>query len=232
MFAQLIASQPARRRSPAGFAASLVLHGILLAGAIITTSHAAGPREPLATQVLPIYREPAPVPPGVAPEPLPQEVRTPGAIIPGIVGVLIDVPVFIPSVDPLRALVNTDQPPEFRIGTPTRYGVPDPGTLPGVGVRLADQVDVPVVLDKRSPLPRFPQMLTSAGVEGMARLSFVVDTLGRVEPGTVLVLEATHPAFALAVQVNLPRMRFAPARVGGRAVRQLVEFPVQFHLNR
>ena len=158
--------------------------------------------------------------------------RAPLATGPSIVSVPVDVPSFIPSIDPLRTLVNTDPPMEFRIGTPSRSGTPGPGALPSVGVLFADQVDIPVVLDTRSPLPRFPQMLESAGVEGMARLSFVVDTLGRVEPGTALVLESTHPAFAIAVQATLPRMRFAPARVGGRAVRQLVEFPVQFHLNR
>ena len=232
MFAQLIASRPVRRRSPAGFAASLVLHGVIVAGAIITTSRTAGPREPLATHVLPIYREPVPEPPRVAPTPRPPAPGSPVAIGPDIISVPIEIPDFIPPVNPLRALINTDQPLEFRIGTPTRPGAADPGALTSGSVLLVDQVEIAVVLDKRSPLPRFPQLLRDAGVEGMARLSFVVDTLGRVEPGTVTVMASTHPAFAVAVQATLPRMRFTPARVGRHAGWQLVELPVQFRLDR
>ncbi len=234
MFAHLIASEPVRRRSPAGFAASLVLHGILAAGAIITTSHANTPREPPATRVLPVYRELVPEPPRVvAPEARPPEVRPTLAVGPSIISVPINVPNGIPPIISLRAIINTDEPFALRIGTPTRPGAPDINALIGDGgVLLADQVERPVVLDRRSPLPRFPQLLKDAGVEGMVRVSFVVDTLGRVELETVRMVESTHPAFAVAVQVTLPRLRFAPARVGGRGVRQLVEFPVQFRLNR
>jgi hypothetical protein len=60
----------------------------------------------------------------------------------------------------------------------------------------------------------------------------VVDTLGRVELLTVRELQSTHQAFALAVRSTLPRMRFTPARVDGRAVRQLVEFPIVFRIER
>jgi protein TonB len=232
MFALLIESRAVRRRSPAGFAASLALHGIIVAGAIITTARAAGPREPQATQIVLEYRAPVPEPPRIVSAPA-AAVQGPLVIGPSVISVPIDVPDFIPSINPLRTLINIDQPVEFRVGTPTRQGTPDPGALTGTGgVLLVDQVEVPVTLDRRSPMPRFPQLLRDAGVEGMARLSFVVDTLGRVEIETVRVMESTHAAFAAAVQVTLPRMRFAPARIGGRAVRQLVEFPVQFHLAR
>jgi protein TonB len=81
-------------------------------------------------------------------------------------------------------------------------------------------------------MPRYPQLLRDAGVEGATLLRFVVDTLGRIEQGTVQVVESTHPAFALAVQAALPQMRFSPARIGEGKVRQLVEFPLQFRLRR
>ncbi len=231
MLGQLIASRPNLRRSPAGFAASVALHGIIIAGAVLATSRHVTPDHRASRAVDPVYIKPAPEPPRVAhkPAPRPAPPRPAGPRI-------IDVSPFIPNVVPppnlLRTLINTDQPFEFRVGPPSQPGVSDPGTLPGTSVLLADQVEVPVVLDPRSPLPRFPQLLKDAGVEGIARLSFVVDTLGRVELGTVRVLETTHPAFAVAVQAALPRMRFAPARVAGRAVRQLVEFPISFRLER
>jgi hypothetical protein len=71
-----------------------------------------------------------------------------------------------------------------------------------------------------------------ADVEGTARFQFVVDTLGRVELPSVRELERTRGAFGLAVRSALPRMRFTPALVGGRPVRQLVEFPIVFRIQR
>jgi TonB family protein len=97
---------------------------------------------------------------------------------------------------------------------------------------LVKQVEVPAAIEKGSPLPRFPALMRSAGVEGAARFQFVVDTLGRVELATVREVESTNGAFAMAVRGTLPRMRFTPARVGGRVVRQLVEFPILFRIER
>lgn len=233
MFSLLLESRPVRRRSPAGFVASVVLHGILVAGAVITTSHATGPRTPRVPEIVrPIYAPVVREPPRIAPVPRPPASIAPLPAGPGIVNVPIEVPNGILPVDPLRAIISTDQPIDFRVGTPTHAGSPEPGALPGTGVLLGDQVEVPVALHRRSPLPRFPQSLKNTGVEGMARLGFVVDTLGRVEIETAQVIESTHPAFAAAVQATLSRLRFSPARVGGRPVRQLVEFPVQFRIDR
>ena len=78
--------------------------------------------------------------------------------------------------------------------------------------------------------PRHPSLLQSAGVEGDVRAQFIVDTLGRVEQGSVRILESTHESFAQAVRDALLRARFVPAEVGGRKVRQLVEQPFSFKL--
>jgi protein TonB len=229
MFAQLIASRAPQRRSPAGFAASIALHGIIVAGAVLLTSHVPMPRAPHAqvvmTYVAPVVRpRPAtPVPPGAAPI----------ATVPSIIGVPVTVPDVIPPIHPLRTAINTNDPFVFRIGVPSSAGTFAPGAADDPDVALLDsQVEVQVALDVRSPMPRYPQLLRDAGVEGETLVRFVVDTLGRVEQGTVHVVQTTHPAFALAVQAVLPQMRFAPARVGERKVRQLVEFPLQFRLKR
>lgn len=229
MFAQLIASRAPRRRSPAGFAASIAVHGIIIAGAVIFTSHAPAPRAPSAqvvmTYVAPTARpRPAmPIPPGVAPI----------AAVPTVINVPLTVPDAIPPVDLLRAAIHTDQPFVFRVGASSLAGTAGAATASDPGsARLVHQVEVPVALDTRSPMPRYPQLLKESGVEGATLVRFVVDTLGRVEQGTVRVVESTHPAFALAVQAVLPQMRFAPARIGDRKVRQLVEFPLEFRLRR
>ncbi len=229
MFAQLIASRAPQRRSPTGFAASIALHGIIVTGAALFTSHAPKPRAPHAqvvmTYVAPVVRpRPAtPLPPGAAPI----------ATMPGVINVPVTVPDVIPPIHPLRTAINTKDPFVFRIGVPSRAGTFAPGVADDPGIALLDsQVEGQVALDARSPMPRYPQLLRDAGVEGATLVRFVVDTLGHVEQGTVQVVESTHPAFAVAVQAVLPQMRFSPARVGERKVRQLVAFPLQFRLRR
>lgn len=80
------------------------------------------------------------------------------------------------------------------------------------------------------PVPRYPEALRSAGITGRVIAQFVVDTLGRAEPGSVEFLEATRAEFADAVRAVLPRMRFSPGEVGGRAVRTRVQIPFEFTL--
>lgn len=229
MFAQLIASRAPQRRSPAGFAASIALHGIIVTGAVLLTSHAPMQRshrtELVMTYVAPVTqpRPATPAPPGAPPL----------VATPSVINVPLTVPDAIPPVDLLRAAINIDKPFVFRVGVPSHPGTSAPVATDDPGTAFLDtQVEVQVVLDTRSPMPRYPQLLRDAGVEGSTLVRFVVDTLGRVEPQTVQMVESTHPAFALAVQAVLPQMRFSPARVGERKVRQLVEFPLQFRLRR
>ena len=57
-----------------------------------------------------------------------------------------------------------------------------------------------------------------------------MDERGIVDPSTLKVLKSTDPAFTAAVQTALPTMRFSPARVKGRAVKQMVQQPFTFAL--
>ena len=50
--------------------------------------------------------------------------------------------------------------------------------------------------------------------------------------GTFKVLKATNDLFANAVRSALPNMRFYPAEVGGKKVKQLVQQSFQFKLDR
>jgi len=58
--------------------------------------------------------------------------------------------------------------------------------------------------------------------------TFVVDTTGRADVASFKVIRTTHELFATAVKNALPRMRFIPAEVGDRKVRQLVQQPFSF----
>jgi protein TonB len=80
--------------------------------------------------------------------------------------------------------------------------------------------------------PRYPDMLRSANVEGEVLAQFVVDTTGRAEMSSFKVIKTSHDLFTNSVRAVLPQMRFYPAEVGGRKVRQLVQMPFQFALSK
>ncbi|MDB4887703.1 MAG: TonB family protein [Gemmatimonadetes bacterium] len=77
----------------------------------------------------------------------------------------------------------------------------------------------------------YPPELKAAGVKGEVLAQFVVDTTGAVIPSTYKVLMSSHGQFTDAVRAALAMLRFEPARVGGRAVKQLVQQPFTFSLD-
>src|SRR5690606_11928823 len=112
---------------------------------------------------------------------------------------------------------------------PMGPAVPTNGTGTALG---ATEVDIPASLRPNSPLPRYPDALRSQRLEGGVHVRLVVGSNGRVEMESVTILDATHPAFAESVRAVLARLRFTPARVGRKAVRQVVEIPFGFKLVR
>lgn len=78
--------------------------------------------------------------------------------------------------------------------------------------------------------PRYPESLRAAGVEGRVLVRFTVDTVGRIDMGSVRVLDSTHDLFSRAVRDALSNFRFRPAEVGGRKVAALAEMPFEFRL--
>ena len=83
-----------------------------------------------------------------------------------------------------------------------------------------------------SATPRYPEILKSAGVEGEVLASFEVDTTGRAVSSSFKVLKTSHELFASAVRNALPNMRFLPAEIGGKKVRQLVQQPFVFAIQK
>ena len=83
-----------------------------------------------------------------------------------------------------------------------------------------------------NPSPRYPDLLRKANVEGEVLAQFVVDTLGRPIMDTFKVLKSTHDLFTNTVESALPNMKFRPAEVGGKKVKQLVQMPFQFNLTK
>ncbi|MGH7512632.1 MAG: TonB family protein [Gemmatimonadales bacterium] len=112
---------------------------------------------------------------------------------------------------------------------------PRPG--PGAGyatavtpeLRSADAVDDPVETIEQ-PDPRYPAALAQARVTGRVELSYVVDTLGVAEPGSLRTLMSTHRAFEAAARASVLASRYRPARLHGNLVRQLVRQTFTFRI--
>ncbi len=107
-------------------------------------------------------------------------------------------------------------------------------------VTVASNVDTPYAefqVEQTAALERsggmvYPEMLRSAQVEGTVLASFVVDENGRVDPSTFTVLRSDHELFTTSVRNALRTLHYQPARVGGQPVKQLVQIPFVFQIDR
>jgi len=121
---------------------------------------------------------------------------------------------------------------------------PQPG--PEIEPYLESQVETRATQIAGTGVPRYPDALRAAGVQGEVQAQFVVNEYGNVELSTFKVLrsgssspkQARHDLsvpsddmFVKAVRTALPTMRFSPALVGGKPVRQLVQQPFKFALD-
>jgi TonB family protein len=229
MFTQLLASQPVRQKSTGGLAASMVLHlGLATALAYATTKTIEVATKPQETRLYYLNPEPPPAQPA---DP------TPPVEAPSDVGIVTPT-VAPPTLPPISRAMNT-VPDRLFPGNTGEGMIPILNTVPrglpsGIvsEVFREDQVEIPVALAYGSAKPGYPASLSSTGIEGAARFRFVVDTVGRVEMTTIEMVSSSHAAFAQSVRITLPRMRFTPARVDGKPVRQLVELPFEFRTKK
>jgi TonB family protein len=76
----------------------------------------------------------------------------------------------------------------------------------------------------------YPEGLRQARVEGRVTVQAVIDTTGRAEPNSVKILQSPDPGFERSAKNFVLRSRFRPARVRGRAVRVLVNVPIDYRL--
>jgi len=86
----------------------------------------------------------------------------------------------------------------------------------------------PVVLS--APPPLYPELLRQAGIQGRVMVQAVIDTTGRAEPGSVRIMESPNPGFDQAARQYALKALFRPARVHGRAVRVLIQLPIDFRI--
>jgi hypothetical protein len=94
------------------------------------------------------------------------------------------------------------------------------------------QVEKPVQPAPGSAYPNYPAELKAAKVEGEVLAQFIVDTAGVADARSLKVLKSTRSEFVDAVKAGLPGMRFTPAEIGGRKVKQLVQQSFTFAISK
>lgn len=82
------------------------------------------------------------------------------------------------------------------------------------------------------PPVQYPDSLKRRAIGGHVVLELLVDTLGRVPRDRIVVRETPHPGLAQAAIAMAVGCRFAPARVGRKAVGKVVTMPVDFGIVR
>ncbi len=72
----------------------------------------------------------------------------------------------------------------------------------------------------------YPEDMKRRRMGGIAEVAFVVDASGKVEPGSVEIVDATQPAFGEAAKKALLQAGFKPGKVSGSPVRTQVSLPI------
>ncbi len=94
------------------------------------------------------------------------------------------------------------------------------------------EVDSTVSRYPGSAAPAYPVEMLKQGVQGSVITQYVVDTSGFADTTSLKIMRTTDDQFADAVRAALPYMRFFPAKVGAKKVRQLVEQEFSFKIEQ
>ena len=237
MFNNLIESKAQKQKRVGGVMFSAVLHAVLISGAVYGTLQAKDVLEkPKAEKVefVEMKKKDEPPPPKEQPPPPPDVVvKAPPPKGFQVLTAPIKIPDVLPDIDLSKKVTNED---DFS-GKGIAGGMAK-GVVGGTPQPVTDQTYFEFQVEKQvaplpnNPGPRYPDMLRSANVEGEVLAQFVVDTTGRAEMSSFKVLKSSHDLFTNAVKSALVNMRFYPAEVGGRKVKQLVQMPFQFSLTK
>jgi protein TonB len=238
MFNNLIESQAKKQKRAGGSFMSLVVHTVIVAALIAVTKGAGAVMEEEKVEKLdfvevkkdepkpPEPEKPPPPPDAVAAPPPPKGFQ--------VLSAPIEIPNVIPEIDLSKKVTDEADFSGKGVAGGIAKGVEGgKGPVPQGDQPYFDfQVEKPVVMAPGAQGPAYPDMLRTAGIEGTVLAQFVVDTTGRADMATFKALKSDNDLFTTSVKNALQRMRFLPAEVGGRKVKQLVQQPFQFSLNR
>ncbi|MEA2707027.1 MAG: periplasmic protein TonB [Gemmatimonadaceae bacterium] len=234
MFNQLIESKAQKQKMAGGTVFSIVLHTVLIAGAVYATARAGVKDEKSKAekiQFVEMKKEPPKVP-DKPPPPKEVVVKPPPPKGFQVLRAPVKIDIKIPEIDLSKSITNES---DFS-GKGVKGGTGS-GVVGGVGpvtnqTYFEFQVEKPAEMLQDSPKPKYPSVLESSGIAGEVQAQFVVNSSGKADMDSFKVLKSTNELFTQAVKSVLPRMRFSPAQIGGKPVNQLVQQSFQFAVPR
>ncbi len=238
MFNNLLESKPKRQKRLGGSLTSVILHAAAVIFLVVVTLDAGIKNEKVKEEKVDFVEvkkdEPKPPEPEKPPPPPDAVVTPPPPKGFQVLSAPVEIPNVIPDIDLSKKVTDEADFSGKGVAGGVAKGVEGgKGPVPQGDQPYFDfQVEKPVVMAPGSQGPSYPDMLRSAGIEGQVLAQFIVDTTGRADMSSFKALKSDNDLFTTAVKNALQRMRFLPAEVGGRKVRQLVQQPFQFSLNR
>jgi periplasmic protein TonB len=235
VFNNLIESKPQKTRSLGSTIFSIVLHSVVIGMSVVATKQVG---EAVAEEVMQKVdfveiKKDEPPPPDTPPPP---DVVAPPPIAKGfqVLTAPVNIPDVIPEIDLSKKLTNEADFSGKGVAGGIASGVVGgtPQVIDNNQTFFDFQVEKPVAPVPGTGNPRYPDILRSSSIEGEVLAQFVVDTTGRVEVATFKVIRTSHELFSASVRQALPQMRFLAAEVGGRKVKQLVQQPFVFALQK
>jgi len=208
--------KPDKRKQVGVGTISLIVHVSVIAGAVYATARAGAADTAVKADTAMVFLA---QPRQAEPPPTPQ------LDLPLKGFQTLSVPTVIPaSIPPVNVAEHFD--PKDYTGVGVEGGAAD-GAEPSANGVYSDAV----VEEHPEPLtapPRYPDAMRLAGIEGRVLLQAVVDTLGRVEPGSIRIVQSPNPGFDPTVREWALKATFRPARLHGRPVRVVVALPFDF----
>jgi TonB family protein len=225
VFDKLIESRPTknRRRGFGVGAVSLVIHTVVIAGAVYATLSAGQTDNTVRVDTAMVFvDQPKQEKP---PEQQPVQLDVP---LKGFQTVVA--PDVIPTNIPPVNLQEHFDPKDYS-GTGVEGGLAT-GLVP-----TGNEVFMEAIVEEKperlsGPPFVYPELLKQAGIQGRVIVQAVIDTLGRAEPPSVKVLQSPNPGFDQAAKNLVAKSLFRPARVHGRAVRVLIQIPIDFRIKQ
>lgn len=236
MFNQLLESKAKKERMAGATVVTTVLYAGLITLAVWATADAGIKKDKTSNQsvkFVEIKKEPPKEQPKDKPPP-PKEVVVKPPPPKGfqVLRAPVKIDVKIPEIDLSKSVTNEADFSGKGVKGGLASGVTGGTAIVTNQTYFEFQVEKPAQAASGNPSPRYPEVLKSSGVEGRVMAQFVVLETGRADMDTFKILSSDNDLFSSAVKNVLPRMRFLPAEIGGKKVRQLVQLPFEFKINR
>jgi TonB family protein len=231
MLNTLIESRAHSQRNASGTAAAIFAHALLIGGALYATASATIAPDETPVQVALHYIQSRPAPAPIVRQPAKQVAVAPQKQVAPIPTAPVEIAPSLPPIDAPLAGPATPPASDFPVSTGNAGETAGTAATGEPPVYDAAEVESQVAV-KSGFRPEYPAALRASGTEGRVVVQFIVTADGKTDPSSIRILSSTNELFAESVRHALLKSRFRAAKIGSRAVPQLVQQLFVFKLDR